>query len=149
MSPIEAGTFRRRPTEANAIRVREVVKQPSLEPRLKTNLPEWVRDAFERGRLRLKQIDGSWLLEITTVQGQAVLSDRAEWLLQNPTDRDDLWPIAANVFAENYVRDGEPLTERERKLEKDLKDARAAAEHNYRLYERAHPGELPGRDTMG
>lgn len=40
MAARKEGKYRRRPTEVNAIRVGEIVKQPKLLPHLKTNLPE-------------------------------------------------------------------------------------------------------------
>lgn len=82
--------FRKRPVDVDAVSVAELLK-PSGQ------LPAWTEQAFiTDGRLRID--DG--LLSVRTNQDVWVAAKEGEWILR--ASDDDLWPIAGDLFAENY-----------------------------------------------
>lgn len=148
MAKLEADRFRTREVQVDACRVREILKQPTFAIAAKERLPQWVRDLGDEGRIRVMRhsTDSAWLLCIPLPGEVDAFADGSAWLIRD--ERGDLWVREDKGFRAEYMSTSEP-TARERRLGNELREARAAAERNYQLYERAHPGELPGRDTMG
>lgn len=99
---MQAMRFRKKPVEVNAIQVREIIEASRHHQITNemSGLPEWVRRVAD---LRLIAVRADKLfLQVITIQGQPIYAAADEWLLQADDNERDIWPIANEVFEENY-----------------------------------------------
>lgn len=100
--------YRKKAVEVEAVRASEIIDSVGAEH--ECLLPQWVIDGLKVdpetdeghggvSRLRAYKESGGFL-EVRTKQGQWVCAGPTEWIVTAAPD--DLWPVAAEVFAATY-----------------------------------------------
>lgn len=84
-------TFRKKPVEIEAVKVRDLLAQSRSE------WPEWVREAWQGGVLRLRPTKDE--VKICTLEGNMV-GNADDWIIRGVSG--ELYPCKPDIFAATY-----------------------------------------------